>query len=171
MRRVGLLLFCGLLLPLIVTASASAQGAVVELTPKSGPPGSVVNITGAGFTAPNDPVGAPQIRFSTRDAEPEKPVTVVQGAFSDSLPIPAGMAPGEYLVIVTQQTSRGAHVFGTPGRARFRVTAGAAAAAAAPSRSASQATVAVGSVMVALLLLAGGAAALHRRTSHRPLGS
>lgn len=172
-RRVGLFLFCGLVLPLIVTASASAQGAVIELTPSSGPSGTLVTVTGSGFTAPNAPVGAPQLRFSTRDAEPIKPVTVVQGGFTDSFPIPPGLAPGEYLVIATQQTSRGAHVFGTPGRAKFQVTAGAAAAAAAvpPSRSVSQATVALGGVLIALLLLAGGATAVHRRTSHRPLAS
>lgn len=170
-RRVGLFLVFGLMLPLVGAANAFAQGATVELTPSTGKPGDVITVTGSGYTAPNDPVGAPQIRLSTRDAEPIKPVTVVQGAFSDSFPIPAGLGPGEYLVIVTQQTSRGAHVFGTPGRARLQVTAGAAAAAAPPSRSASQATVAVGSVMVALLLLAGGATAVRRRTSNRPLGS
>lgn len=170
-RRVGLFLFCGLVLPLIVTATASAQGAIMELTPKSGPPGTLVTATGSGFSAPNAPIGPPQLRFSTRDAEPIKPVTVVQGAFTDSFPIPAGVAPGEYLVIATQQTSRGAHVFGTPGRAKFQVTAGAAAAAVPPSRSASQATVALGGVLIALLLLAGGATAVHRRTSLRPLAS
>ena len=170
-RRVGLFLLFGMVLPCVWAASASAQGAVIELTPESGPPGTVINVTGSGFTTPTSPVQAPQLRFSTRDAEPIKPVTVVQGAFSDSFPIPQGMAPGEYLVIATQTTERGAHVFGTPGRAKLRVTAGAASAAVPPGRSTSQATVAVGGAVIALILLAGGTAAVRRRTSHVPLGS
>lgn len=171
-RRVGLFLFCGLVLPLIVTASASAQGAIMELTPSSGPPGTVINVTGQGFNAPNAITGGVTLRLSTRDAEAIKTVSPAQGTISDSFPIPLGTAPGEYLVLATQTTVRGAHTFGTPARAKLRVTASAASAAVPPSRSTSQATVAVGGVMVVLILLAGGTLAVRRqRTSHSPLGS
>lgn len=173
-RRVGLFLVCGLVLPLVAATSASGQGAVIELNPESGPPGTVINVTGSGFTG-SSPAVAPgvQIRLSTRDAEPEKnPSVSPQRTISDSFPIPAGLAPGEYLVIATQTSVRGRHLFGTPGRAKLRVTAAGATAAVPPGRSASQATVAIGGVIVALLLLAGGAVAVRRqRASHRPLGS
>lgn len=172
-RRVGLFLFCGLVLPLIATATASAQGAVIELSPASGPPGTIINVTGAGFSGSSaNTVPGVQIRLSTRDAEPLKTATIsTQNTITDSFPIPAGTAPGEYLVLATQTSVRGRHLFGTPGRAKLRVTAGAAAAAVPPGRSTSQATIAVGGVLVALTLLAGGTAAVRRRTSDRPLGS
>ena len=173
-RRVGLFLFCGLVLPLIVTASASAQGAIIELNPKSGPPGTPINITGSGFnnSSTTTTFTGAQLRLSTRDAEPIKTATVTQSTISDTFPIPADTAPGEYLVIATQLSVRGQHTFGTPARAKLVVTAGAAGASAPPARSTSQATVAVGGVMVALILLAGGTLAVRRqRTSHSPLGS
>jgi len=172
-RRVGLFLFIGLMLPLAGAANAYGQGAVIELNPSSGPPGTTINVTGAGFNG-SSATTAPgvQIRLSTRDAEPLKTAAVsTQNTISDSFPVPAGLAPGEYLILATQTSIRGAHLFGTPGRAKLRVTAGAAAASVPPGRSTSQATIAVGGVLVALILLAGGTAAVRRRTSHRPLGS
>jgi hypothetical protein len=172
-RKVGLSLFIGLMLPLVGAANAFAQGAVLELTPSSGPPGTVVNVVGSGFNG-STATTAPgvQLRLSTRDAEPMKTATVSpQNTIADSFPIP-NVPPGEYLVLGTQTSIRGAHLFGTPGRAKLRVTAGRAAAAAVPpDSSTSQATVAVGGGLVALILLAGATVALRRRTSHAPLGS
>lgn len=162
-RRVGLFLLCGLVLPLVAAANASAQGAILELNPKSGPPGTVINVAGAGFTRPTVNIGQVQIRLSTRDALP-----VLRNALPDSsgritteFVVPDGLAPREYLVIATQTSVRGRQVFGGPGRAKLRVTAPAAATASAPPGPfASATTMAIGAAGIALILLAGGALAL-----------
>ena len=173
-RRFGLVVLCGLVLPLVVTASASAQGAVLELSPQSGPPGTVINVTGAGFNGSSaTTTPGVQLRLSTRDAAPLRTAVVSpQNTISDSFPIPAGLAAGEYLVLGTQTSTRGASLFGTPARARLRVTAGRAAAASAPATSTGRHTVLLGGLIVGVVLLAGGAVAVARqRTANRPLGN
>ena len=173
-RRVGLFLLCGLVVPLVAAANASAQGAVLELNPKSGRPGTVINVAGAGYNPASPTVtGGVNIRLNTRDAEPlANALPDSNNRISTSFAIPAGTAPGEYLVIGTQTTVRGRHTFGTPGRAKLRVTAASASTSAPPSRGTSQAAVALGSLMVALILLAGGALAVRRQRAHnRPSGS
>ena len=171
-RRAGLFLFCGLVLPLVIVANASAQGATLVLNPTSGPPGTPIEATGSGFSASNAVVDNPKIRFSTRDAPVLKEGTVSSGnSFTTTFPAPS-LPPGEYLVLATQTSVRGRTTSG-PGRAKFVITAGAASAASAPpGRGTSQATVALGSLMVALVLLAGGTLAVRRQRAHnRPLGS
>ena len=168
-RRVGLFLFCGLVLPLVLTANASAQGAVLELTPKSGPPGTVITVAGSSYNGSTATTitGGVNIRLDTRDAEVlANGLPGTNGRFTTSFPIPAGTTPGEHLVIGTQTTVRDRHTFGTPGRAKLTVTAAASSASAPPGRGTSQATIAVGSLMVALVLLAGGALAVRRQRAH-----
>jgi len=169
-RRAGLFLFCGLVLPLVVVANASAQGATLELFPKSGPPGTEVTVNGFGFSQ-SATSESPQIRLMTRGAPVLRTASVTpQNTFSTTFNIPAGTAPGEYLVLATQSSVRGRSTSG-PGRAKFRVTAGAAGAAAAPGGGTSQTVVTLGTLMVALVLLAGGTLAVRRlRTPNRPLG-
>ncbi len=173
-RRFGLLVFCGLV-PLVVTTSAFAQGAVLELNPKSGPPGTVINVTGSGFNSSSATTNpGVQLRLNTRDAAPIKTAVVSpQNTISDSFPVPAGLAAGEYLVLGTQTSTRGAALFGTPARARLTVTAGrAAAAGSAPGSSTGRDTILIGGLIVGVVLLAGGTLAVVRqRTSDRPLGT
>lgn len=174
-RRVGLFLMCGLVLPLVAAANASAQGAVLELSPQSGPPGTVVSVEGAGFSQASDNIiGGVNLRFMTRDALVLRNAELnPQNGISTTLTIPAGTAAGEYLVLATQTSVRGRHLFGTPARAKFRVTpAGAAAATAAPSGPAvSPTAIVIASTLLALILLAGGTlAARSRRAPDQPLG-
>ncbi len=172
-RRVGLFLLCGLVWPLVAAANASAQGAVLELSPQSGPPGTVVAVEGAGFTQGNVNVtGGVNLRFMTRDAPVLRNAEVnQQNRISTTLTIPAGTAVGEYLVLATETSVRGRHLFGTPARAKFRVTPpGAAAAAAAPSGPAVS-PIAIAGTLLALILLAGGTLAIRgRRAADLPLG-
>lgn len=174
-RTVGLFLFCGLVLPLVAAANASAQGAVLELNPKSAAPGAVVNVTGAGYSAVSPNVNGVDIRLSTRDAQPLRTGVLpdTNNRITTEFQVPAGLAAGEYLVIATQLSVRNRQVFGGPGRAKLRVTAARAAAASAPpGRTGPHATVLLGSATLALLLLTGGALAARRlRAPHRPLGS
>lgn len=174
-RRVGLFLLCGLVLPLVVAANASAQGAVLELSPRFGPPGTVVAVEGAGFAQGTAAItDGVNLRFMTRDAPVLRNTEVnQQNRISTTLTIPAGTAAGEYLVLATETSVRGRHLFGTPARAKFRVTpAGAAAAAAAPSGPAvSPHAIAIAGGLLALILLAGGTLALRgRRAADLPLG-
>lgn len=159
-RRVGLFLFCGLVVPLLAVSNASAQGATLELIPSSGPAGTEVTANGFGFSGSNANIEGPKIRFSTRDAAVLKgPVLVTsQNTFSTTFVVPA-VAVGEYLVLATQYSVRGRSTSG-PGRAKFRVTASARAGAAAapagfatPGGGTGQAVVAL---MLGLVLLAGG---------------
>ena len=172
-RRAGLFLFCGLVLPLVIVANASAQGATLVLDPTSGPPGTEVTADGFGFSGSNTNIEGPKIRLSHRDNTVLRGPLLVssQNTFSTTFTIPAGTAPGEYLVLATQVSVRNRSTSG-PGRAKFRVTAGAAGAAAAPGGGTSQTVVTLGTLIVALVLLAGGTLAVRRlRTPNRPLGS
>ncbi len=180
-RRVGLFVFCGLVVPLLVVSNASAQGATLELIPNSGPAGTEVTANGFSFSgsAANGSVEGPKIRFSTRDAPVLKGPVIVssQNTFSTTFIVPQVPA-GEYLVLATQFSVRGRSTSG-PGRAKFRVTAGSSAAAGAATAASassgsgtSQAVVAVGALMVGLVLLAGGTLAVgRRRIPHHPLSS
>ncbi len=170
-RRAGLFLFCGLVLPLVVVANASAQGATLELSPTSGPAGTEVTANGFGFGS-NPSVESPKIRLSNRDATVLRAAVVsTQGTFSTTFTIPATTAPGEYLVLATQVSLRGRHTSG-PGRAKFRVTSAASSVSAPPGRGTSSTVVAVGGLMVGLIVLAGRTLAVRRlRTPDRPLGS
>ncbi len=174
MRRIGLCCVVGMVLPLVVAANAWAQGAVLQVTPQSAAPGEVVTVSGSAFNQSSPNVGGIDIRLDTRDAPPLTSATPNSaGRFDIQFVVPPGTAPGEHLVIGTQLSVRGRHVFGVPGRARLRVTGPrAAAASAAPGRSVIDATVAIGSGIVALVLLAGGALAVsRRRTLNRSIGS
>lgn len=174
-RRAGLLLLCGLVLPLIIVANASAQGATLELTPKQGPAGAAnpITVNGFGFSRVGPHIEGVKIRLNRRDAPVLKTSDVdTAGRFTTTFFIPEGTAPGEYLVVATQQSLQGRALFNTPGRAKFRVTAGSAAAAAVPGRGTSQTVVVLGTLMLALVLAAGGTLAVRRlRTPNRPLGS
>lgn len=172
-RRVGLFLSCALGLPLVIVANASAQGAILELNPPSAAPGDVVNVTGAGYSQVSPNVNGVDIRLSTRDADPLRSGVLPDSnnRISTEFVVPQGLAAGEYLVIATQLSVRDRQVFGGPGRAKLRVTAARAAAASAPpGRAGPDGTVALGTALPALILLAGGALAARRlRGPDRPL--
>ena len=184
MRRIGLFEMVGVVLPLVVTASASAQGAVLQVNPPTAAPGDAVIVTGSAYNQTSATTRGVDIRLDTRDAEPLTSTTPdTSGRLSATIVIPAGTAPGEHLVIGTQVSVRDRHVFGVPGRARLRVTAPRAARATAPpgtappsstppARAATDATTALGAAVIALILLAGGTLLAARlRTLNRPLGS
>ena len=177
MRRIGLFFVVGVVLPLVATASAWAQGAVLQVTPQVAAPGDVVTVTGSAYNQSTTIIGGVDIRFDTRDGESVANTTVgSSGRFTIEFPVPgpARVAPGEHLLIGTQVSSTGRHVFGVPGRGRLTVTGprAAAASAAPPGRSVIQATTALGAGVIALILLAGGTLAVGRlRTLNRPLGS
>jgi hypothetical protein len=144
-----------------MAAQASAQGATLTPSVSSATPGQVITVTGTGFNPTSATVQGVDIRLSTRDAEPLANINPTpQGTISVSFPLPPTLAAGEYLLIGTQVTVRGRHTFGTPGRAKIRITS-AAAAAATPAEGPPRSVI-MGTVL-ALLALSGGIAFSVRR--------
>ena len=167
-RRAGLFLFCGLVLPLVIVANASAQGAVLRLSKQVVTVGETITIEGSSFSA-----AAVDIRIGpTRDSpifrETNGP------SFSVEFTIPQ-LSPGWHLIQATQVTERGRARGFTPGRARLRVVPAAAGAGLPPaggSPGAGPPTPLVVAI-IGLVLLAGASTLTVRRlrTLNRPLGS
>ena len=167
-RRAGLFLLCGLVLPLVVVANASAQGAVVRVSKQVVTVGETITIEGVSFSA-----AAVDIRIGpTRDSPI---VRETNGpSFSVELTIPQ-LAPGWHLIQATQVTAAGRARGFTPGRARIRVVPAAAAAGLPPSGVSTGAGPPTPLVVaiIGLVLLAGTSTLAVRRlrTLNRPLGS
>ena len=150
-RKFGLLLIVGAALPLICAANASAQGAVMLVSPKVATPGQAVTVTGSGFGA-----GDVDIRLMKRNGTSVGGTTAdTAGRISTTIQAPAGA--GQYLLIGIQTTANGRQRAFTPGRTRLRVagTAAAATAARAPKGGFGPA-LPIGADIGFLLLLAGG---------------
>lgn len=173
-RRVGLFLVVGVLLPLVMAAEASAQGATLTLNVTSATAGQSITVTGTGFAPTSPRVDGVIFRLSTRDGEPitdAQPLT--DGTISKPFPVP-NVPAGEYLLLATQQTVTGRQVFGGPGRTKLRVTAAAGAAGTPGGPSPGDPPpLALLATILALIALTGGAVLCARRlrTLHRPLAA
>lgn len=171
MRRVGLFLAVGFVLPLVATASASATDLI--LSPSSASPGEVVNATSFGGYTPSAAVSDVSIRLSTRSGRVLRTtVGDPRGNINTSFPVPADLKPGTYLVLATQTvTANGRQRGFTPGRAKLVVKAAAASSqGGSPGPSSPLALSAV--VLTLILLLAPGSRLIARklRTPNQPLG-
>jgi len=172
-RRVGLLFAFGLLLPLVLAAQASAQGALLAVSPSTATPGQEVTVTGSGYNPSTGNVGGVNFRLSTRDNPVLGNSSVSpQNTVSATFPLPDSLTPGVYLLIGTQVTVRGRHTFGTPGRAKLRIVSSASAVPAGRTPAEPPPAVLVGTILAAIALLGGSALCVRRlRTLDRPLGS
>ena len=175
-RKFGLFLACGLLLPLVVTASASGQGATLRISDTTPSPGDQVTLTGTGFSNAS-PVS---IRFDSRyGAERASGTATSAGVLQPNplpLTIPANLSPGWHLIFATQTVEATGRARGfTPGRVRINVGAPSSGGSAAPAPGGGRGglpgsplgLLAVGS---ALILLATGATLTARklRAQNRP---
>jgi hypothetical protein len=170
-RKAGLFVLVGLLLPLAMAAEASAQGAVLILTPSTATAGQEISVSGTGFTGTGGLVGGVNIRLSTRTSPSLNNSSVTgQGTFGP-LPVvlPANIAPGEYLLLGTQTTARGRFVFGSPGRAKLRIVAASSAAGAPGGRTPGDTPpgVIVGTIFALLALTGGTVLCARRLRAHR----
>lgn len=173
-RKVGLVVACALVLALVVTASASAQGSVLQASSQVVTPGQVITVTGNSFTnaAGYSPA---RIRLNSRNgrvlvtANPPDSLGTISATFA----VPADLAPGWYLLVATQTVdANGRQKSFTPGRTRIRVQAAAAGAAGPPGGGGGGPGAPV--AIVALIALAAGTTLAVRRlrTPNRPqLGS
>jgi hypothetical protein len=136
-RRIGFLFICSAAIPIAVfAATAWGCGSLTTLqsSPKAAAPGATINVTGRNFSTSTSfsPV---QIRWNSRTGQIIKEValtTASGGAFSENVQIPAGIAPGWYVVNATQYNlTNGTPKSGSPARTTVRVQ-GSGASSAAP---------------------------------------
>ena len=175
-RKVGLFLACGLVLPLVVAATASAQ---MLVTPKSARPGDVVNVRNfnGSFTSGAGTSGV-VIRLNTRTGRVLRTTTPdARGNINVDIPLPGDLPLGWHLLIGTQTSeANGRQRAFTPLRTRVRVVAAGQAGSSAPGGRGGLPDSPLGLLAIgsALAILATGAALTARklRTLNRPpLGS
>ena len=121
-RKAGLFLACGLLLSLVMAASASGQGNTLQVDDPTPRPGQDIKITGFGFAGTSG-VNPINIRFSTRDNEPvASPGLNSLGQIETTITVPPTFKPGWYLILATQTvTANGRQRAFTPARTRIKV--------------------------------------------------
>jgi hypothetical protein len=170
-RKVGVFLAVGLVLPLLVSASAQAF-AGLTLSPSSGHPGDQINATGVNGTyATGTGVNAVSIRLSTRTGQ-QLTTATPDGSnnFAATFPVPS-LAPGTYLILATQTNTNGRQHAFTPGRAKLVVLASRShGALAGPTGGGSSLPLWALSALPLILVLAVGSrrAGHRRRTPARP---
>ena len=135
-RRPWFLLAVGLLaVPLAGAALSHACTGLATLgvSQSAAPPGTVVTVSGKGFTA-HDPSDVrtgelAKIRLGTLSSPvlAEAAPSGSDGSFTVQVRVPP-MAPGEYVLSATQRRSDGTPSYGTPARQGFTVTAAPGAA-------------------------------------------
>ena len=176
-RRVGLFLVVGFVLPLVVAASASAQGSILRLSPQTASPGEAVTAFAPSGYSAGTGISDVSIRLSTRSGQVLRTTSPdTAGGINTTFPVPAGLSPGTYLILATQTTTNGRQRAFTPGRAKLVVRAAAAGADAAPagSQGGSTSPLAISAMILALILLLAAASALlarRLRTDRPHLGS
>lgn len=177
-RKVGLFFVCGMVLPLAVTASASAQGATMVVTPKTAAPGDLVTVRSfnGSFVSATGTTGV-VIRLDTRWGRVLRSTTAdARGNINVEFRIPTDVGPGWHLLLGSQTVEANDRQRSfQPARTRILIRAAGAGSAAPGGRGglpdSPPGLLAMGS---ALILLATGAALSARRlrTLNRPpLGS
>ena len=84
---------------------ACVSGPVANLSTISAKPGQEVTITGTGFQAANPA----EVRFNALDGPvlASVPAPITGGTLSATFTVPAGTAPGSYVIMVTQNNAAG----------------------------------------------------------------
>jgi len=182
-RKIGLFFVCGFVLPLVVAATASAQGANIIVTPKTARAGDTVNLRtfNGSYTSAAGTSGV-VIREGTRWGRILRngaPVDA-RGNINVDVPLPTvnPLQPGWHLLLAVQTVDANNRQRGfLPGRTRLFITsASPASAAPTPTGRGGLPDLPLGLLALgsALILLATGATltARRRRTLNRPpLGS
>ncbi len=173
-RRVGLFLVAGVILPLVVAATASAQGSTLRLSTQVASPGETVTATGGSFTTAAG-ASTVSIRLSTRDGQILTDATPdTRGEIEARLRIPS-VSPGWYLVLATQTTANGRQRAFTPARTRLLVRASGTGAVTPPAGGSPgegpPAGVLLAGILAVVILLAAGSTLTARRLRNQPLGN
>ncbi|MGH9126231.1 MAG: hypothetical protein ACRDZ8_16125 [Acidimicrobiales bacterium] len=136
-KVVGVLGFAAVAAFLLMGAVAWAcvPTATLNVAPGHGIPGDTIQLTGASYG--KNPVA---IHFGALDGPVVATITPVGGALTGSFVIPDGTAPGNYVLVATENAQSGTQLWGIPVRALVGVgsanqPAPPLAAAALPSRA------------------------------------
>lgn len=118
-----------------VAAWACVPTATLNLAPGQGKPGDTIQLTGESYG--KNPVS---IHFGALDGPVVATITPVGGALNGAFVIPEGTAPGNYVLVATEDAQAGSQLWGIPVRAVVGVgsatqPAPPLAAAALPSRA------------------------------------
>jgi hypothetical protein len=175
-RRIGLFLVVGVVLPLVVAATASAQGSTLQLSVQTASPGQSVTATGGSFSSAAG-FSSVSIRLSTRDGRILTDATPdSRGRIEARFRAPS-VDPGEYLILATQTSANGRQRAFTPARTTLRVVAAGSGAVAPPgggSPGGGPPIAPLAAATLALTLLAAGSTLTVRRlrtTRARPLSN
>jgi hypothetical protein len=116
-RTWALALATALTFAVVMTPGAAyAIGPVVQISPPSGPPGTIIKVTGSGFcAAPCEPV---HIFVGPAPVGDDVPITA-DGRFGVEVQVPEGIRQGEQPVVAVQHDTNGADLLG---RTVFMVT-------------------------------------------------
>lgn len=152
-------------LPLTVAAMAYACTSIstVDTAPGQALAGTTVTVSGKGFTAHDagdTNTDSAKVRFDEMDGAvvgTANPSSASDGGkFSVQITVPANLAPGDHVLLVTQNGSDGRPAYGSPARAVFSVLEPVAAAVPAATPSA---VPALGAAFVPALTAPSGDAA------------
>jgi hypothetical protein len=182
-RRFGLFLMVAAAVPLAVASVAWACGVLATLTldTKVASPGQAISATGKNYgvstpatdTTPARVFSDVTVRLRSRTGTVlASSAPTAGGRFATTFTVPAGLSPGWYVVLATQNNADGTPKSGTPGRTTLRVqgsASGATTPAGAPwsssppsapaaqtsSGSQSMLPLAIGTLL-SLTMLAGG---------------
>jgi hypothetical protein len=124
-RRRLFVLSGALAAPIVAASAAFACQALTPatVTPKEGPSGTTVNLSASNFSS-SPTSSAIRVHLDSRNG----PVLAQTGpATRVNLSFPVNASVGYHYLVVTQYTSSGSPVAGSPARAAFRVTSGSAA--------------------------------------------
>jgi len=93
----------------LVPGAAYAIGPVVQISPPSGPPGTIIKVTGSGFCpAPCEPV---HIFVGPAPVGQDVPITP-DGRFGAEVQVPEGLRQGETPVVAVQHDTNGEELLG-----------------------------------------------------------
>ena len=133
-RRRSAVFFAAVAAPVIAASAAFACQSLstAAVSPKSGPAGSTVTVTGNNYStaATSSPV---QVRLDSRTGPLLwSGAPAANRSITATVTIPGDTPAGYHTILVTQYTSTGAPVAGTPGRTSFQVTGAASSADTSP---------------------------------------
>jgi hypothetical protein len=142
-RKFGLFLMVAAAVPLAVASVAWACGVLATLTldTKVASPGQAISATGKNYgvstpatgTTPARVFSDVTIRLKSRSGTVlASTAPTAGGRISNTFTVPAGLSPGWYVVLATQNNADGTPKSGTPGRTTLRVQGSAQSGSSTP---------------------------------------
>ena len=127
----------------VAAVLACTSLATLNTSQPTGASGIDVNVTGSSFQTTDKGASAVSIRWNAIDGPVLAQVAPdASGSITASIKVPAGLQPGDYILVATQTDKTGQPAFGTPARLAFEVTGTGTAAPAVQTANQAAAPVA-----------------------------